>query len=39
MSSIPSKGEQASTAEEVLLSLTIRHQERIEKEVLLEKKR
>jgi hypothetical protein len=39
MTSKPSKGGQASTPEVVLLSLTIRHQERIEKEVLLEQKR
>ncbi len=39
MTSKPSKGGQAITAEVVLLSLTIMHQERIEKEVLLEKKR
>jgi hypothetical protein len=39
MTSKPSKGGQAITAEVGMLSLTIRHQERKEKEVLLEKKR
>jgi hypothetical protein len=38
MTSKPSKGGQAITAEVVLLSLIIRQQERIEKEVLLEMK-
>lgn len=37
--SIPAKGGQAITAEAAMLSLTIRHQVRIKKEVLLEKKR
>jgi hypothetical protein len=39
MTSKLSKGGQASTTEVGMLSLTIRHQERKEKEVLLEKKR
>ena len=38
MTSKPSKGGQDITAEVVLLSLIIRQQERIEKEVLLEMK-
>lgn len=38
MTSISSKGRQAITAEVVMLSPTIRHQERVEKKVLLERK-
>ena len=39
MTSVPSKGGQAITAEAVILSLTIRCREQKEKEVLLERKK